>query len=184
MPYSGRKESIEAALDAPEISYGGDDRCAFSARPRHHALSLANGGGLRGHRLRWLHPDLLGSLGGGHVLGTADRARPRYPALQLDPAVLDTDDARGHRADRAAPGARTLWHRTLQRDVLCDSRHAPHPAARRFSAIALCSLPLLIGFFAAAIANARRLELHKRLMYLLMVGLMIPVLARIFLVLM
>src|SRR6185437_8317585 len=131
MPYSGRKESIEAALDAPEISYGGDDRCAFSARPRHHALSLANGGGLRGHRLRWLHPDLLGSLGGGHVLGTADRARPRYPALQLDPAVLDTDDARGHRSDRAAPGARTLWHRTLQRDVLCDSCHAPHPAARR-----------------------------------------------------
>lgn len=56
-------------------------------------------------------------------------------------------------------------------------------AARRFSALALCSLPLLIGFFAAAIANTRRPELHKRLMYLLMVGLMIPALARVFLVL-
>jgi len=56
-------------------------------------------------------------------------------------------------------------------------------AARRFSAIALCSLPLLIGFFAAAIANTRRPELHKRLMYLVMVGLMIAAVARIFLML-
>jgi hypothetical protein len=56
-------------------------------------------------------------------------------------------------------------------------------AARRFSAIAFCSLPLLIGFFAAAIANARRPEIHKRLMYLVMVGLMIPAIARVFLVL-
>ena len=56
-------------------------------------------------------------------------------------------------------------------------------AARRFSAIALCSLPLIIGFFAAAIANVRRPEVHKRLMYLLMVGLMIPAIARVFLVL-
>jgi hypothetical protein len=55
--------------------------------------------------------------------------------------------------------------------------------ARRFSAIALCSLPMMIGFFAAAIANVRRPEIHKRLMYLLMVGLMIPALARVFLVL-
>ena len=56
-------------------------------------------------------------------------------------------------------------------------------AAHRFSAVALCSLPLLIGFFAAAIANIRRPELHKRLMYLVMVGLMIPAVARVFLVL-
>lgn len=56
-------------------------------------------------------------------------------------------------------------------------------AARRFSAVALCSLPLLIGFFAAAIANTRRAELHKRLMYLVMVCLMIPAIARVFLVL-
>jgi hypothetical protein len=56
-------------------------------------------------------------------------------------------------------------------------------AARRFSAIALCSLPLLIGLFAAAIANIRRPEFHKRLMYLVMVGLMIPAIARVFVVL-
>ena len=56
-------------------------------------------------------------------------------------------------------------------------------AARRFSAIALCSLPLLIGLFAAAIANIRRPEVHKRLMYLVMVCLMIPAIARVFLVL-
>jgi hypothetical protein len=55
--------------------------------------------------------------------------------------------------------------------------------ARRFSAITFCSLPLLVGLFAAAIANTRRPEIHRRLMYLLMVGLMIPALARIFLVL-
>ena len=55
--------------------------------------------------------------------------------------------------------------------------------ARRFSAIALCSLPLLAGFFIAAIANVRRPEIHRRLMYLLMVGLMIPAIARVFLVL-
>jgi len=53
-------------------------------------------------------------------------------------------------------------------------------AARRFSAVALCSLPLIVGIFAAAIANVRRPEIHRRLMYLLMVGLMIPALARSF----
>jgi len=56
-------------------------------------------------------------------------------------------------------------------------------AARRFSAVALCSLPLVAGFFIAAIANVRRPEIHRRLMYLLMVGLMIPAIARVFLVL-
>jgi hypothetical protein len=56
-------------------------------------------------------------------------------------------------------------------------------AARRFSALTICTLPLLIGLFAAAIANTRRPELHKRLMYLVMVCLMIPAIARIFFVL-
>jgi len=68
--------------------------------------------------------------------------------------------------------------------LLQDEVHAGFgDAARRFSAIALCSLPPLIGLFAAAIANTRRPELHKRLMYLVMVSLMIPALARVFLVL-
>ena len=56
----------------------------------------------------------------------------------------------------------------------------PPGASRQF---ALCSLPLLIGFFAAAIANVRRPELHKQLMYLVMVCLIIPAIARVFLVL-
>ena len=56
-------------------------------------------------------------------------------------------------------------------------------AGRRFSALAICTLPLLIGLFAAALANTRRAELHKRLMYLVMVCLMIPAFARIFFVL-
>jgi len=56
-------------------------------------------------------------------------------------------------------------------------------AARQFSAIALCSLPLLAGFFIAAMSNVRRPDLHRRLMYLLTVALMIPAIARVFLVL-
>ncbi|TLY81877.1 MAG: hypothetical protein E6K42_06565, partial [Gammaproteobacteria bacterium] len=42
-------------------------------------------------------------------------------------------------------------------------------AARRFAAVALCALPVSIGFFSLAIANVRRPETHKRLMYLIMV---------------
>lgn len=67
-------------------------------------------------------------------------------------------------------------------------RHEIHDgfgeAARRFSAVALCSLPMLVTLFALAIANVRRPEFHKRFMYLLMVGFMIPAIARVFLVLM
>ncbi len=54
-------------------------------------------------------------------------------------------------------------------------------ASLRFSAIAFCSVLLLVAFFAAAISNIRRPEIHKRFMYLVMSGLMIPALARVFL---
>jgi FtsH-binding integral membrane protein len=54
-------------------------------------------------------------------------------------------------------------------------------ASRRFSAVAFCTLPVMIGIFALAIAKVRRPEVHKRLMYVLMSGLMIPALARVFL---
>jgi hypothetical protein len=54
-------------------------------------------------------------------------------------------------------------------------------ASRRFSAVAFCTLPLMIGLFALAIANVRRPETHKRLMYVLMAGMMIPAVARVFL---
>jgi hypothetical protein len=54
-------------------------------------------------------------------------------------------------------------------------------ASRRFSAVAFCTLPVMIGIFALAIANVGKPEVHKRLMYVLMSGLMIPALARVFL---
>jgi len=53
----------------------------------------------------------------------------------------------------------------------------------QFSLVAIGALPLMIGFFVAAIANVRRPELHKRFMFTLMCGLMIPALARVFLTL-
>jgi hypothetical protein len=53
-------------------------------------------------------------------------------------------------------------------------------AARRFSAVTLCNWPLLAAIFAAGIARIKRPEVHKRLMLLLMVGLMTPALARVF----
>ena len=54
-------------------------------------------------------------------------------------------------------------------------------AGRRFSLGALGSLPLIIGLWVAAIANVRRPEIHKCLMSVLMSGLMIPAIARVFL---
>ena len=56
-------------------------------------------------------------------------------------------------------------------------------AGRRFAAVALCGLPVLVGFFCLAIASVRRPETHKRLMYLLMVGFMHPAIARVVLTL-
>jgi hypothetical protein len=54
-------------------------------------------------------------------------------------------------------------------------------ASRRFAAVTFGAMPVMIGMFALAIANVRRPEIHKRLMYVLMTGLMIPALARLFL---
>jgi hypothetical protein len=54
-------------------------------------------------------------------------------------------------------------------------------ASRRFAAVAIGFLPLMIGVFALAIAKAAQPEAHKRLMLVLMSGLMIPALARLFL---
>jgi hypothetical protein len=56
-------------------------------------------------------------------------------------------------------------------------------ASRRFSAVAFVALPLMIGLFAAAIANVRRPEVHKRFMYVLMASMMTPAIARVFLTL-
>jgi hypothetical protein len=56
-------------------------------------------------------------------------------------------------------------------------------AARRFSAVALCALPLMAGIFALAITNSRRPQIHKRWMVLLMSAMMTPAIARVFLTL-
>jgi hypothetical protein len=65
--------------------------------------------------------------------------------------------------------------------VRLDDAHGFGDASRRFSAVAFCALPFMIGLFALAIANVRRPETHKRLMYVLMASLMVPALARVFL---
>ena len=54
-------------------------------------------------------------------------------------------------------------------------------AALRFSAVTLTAWPLMAVLFILAIANIRKPEAHKRLMTLLMVAIMTPALARLFL---
>ena len=54
-------------------------------------------------------------------------------------------------------------------------------AALRFSAVTLLAWPLMAVFFTLAIVKVRRPETHKRLMTLLMIGLMTPAIARLFL---
>jgi len=56
-------------------------------------------------------------------------------------------------------------------------------ASRRFSAVVFVALPLMIGLLTAAIANVRKPETHKRLMFLLMASMMTPAIARVFIAL-
>jgi hypothetical protein len=56
-------------------------------------------------------------------------------------------------------------------------------AARRFAAVTLCAWPLMAGLFTMAIANVRRPHVHKRFMMLLMIGMLTPAIARVFLTL-
>ncbi len=65
--------------------------------------------------------------------------------------------------------------------IRLDDARGLGEASRRFSAIALCALPMLIATFALAIAKVQRPEIHKRLMYLLMAGMSVPAIARVFL---
>lgn len=54
-------------------------------------------------------------------------------------------------------------------------------AALRFSAVTLLTWPLMAVFFTLAIVKIRQPEAHKRLMTLLMIGMMTPAIARLFL---
>jgi hypothetical protein len=56
-------------------------------------------------------------------------------------------------------------------------------AARRFAAVTLCAWPYIVTVFTLAIVNVKRPEFHKRLMVLLMTGMMTPAIARVFLTL-
>ena len=53
-------------------------------------------------------------------------------------------------------------------------------AARRFAAVSLCAWPLLVTGFTLAIVNIRHPPVHKRLMLSVMIGMMTPALARVF----
>src|SRR5258708_3405767 len=54
-------------------------------------------------------------------------------------------------------------------------------AALRFSAVTLTAWPLMAVLFILAIVNIRKPEAHKRLMTVLMIGIVTPALARLFL---
>jgi hypothetical protein len=56
-------------------------------------------------------------------------------------------------------------------------------AARRFAAVTLCAWPLMAGLFIAAIVNIKRPEIHKRLMTVLLSGMLTPAIARVFITL-
>jgi hypothetical protein len=56
-------------------------------------------------------------------------------------------------------------------------------AARRFAAVTLAAWPLMAAMFTLAIVNIRKPQVHKRLMLLLMVGIMTPAIARVFITL-
>jgi hypothetical protein len=61
-----------------------------------------------------------------------------------------------------------------------DDLHGQGEASRRFAAVIFCAIPVMIGLFIAAVANVRRPEVHKRLMYSLLAGMMTPAIARVF----
>jgi hypothetical protein len=56
-------------------------------------------------------------------------------------------------------------------------------AARRFAAVSLLAWPLMAGLFTLAIVNIKRPQVHKRLMLTLMIGMLTPAIARVFLTL-
>jgi hypothetical protein len=56
-------------------------------------------------------------------------------------------------------------------------------AGRRFAAVTLLAWPLMAGFFTLAIVKIKKPEVHKRLMLMLMIGMMTPAIARVFITL-
>jgi hypothetical protein len=56
-------------------------------------------------------------------------------------------------------------------------------AGRRFAAVTLLGWPLMAVFFTLAIVNIKKSEVHKRLMMVLLISMMTPAIARVFLTL-
>ena len=54
-------------------------------------------------------------------------------------------------------------------------------ASRRFAAVTLCAWPLMVGLFTLAIVKIPSPQVHKRLMVLLLIAMMTPAIARVFL---
>ena len=69
------------------------------------------------------------------------------------------------------------------RNLHVDEAHGFGEASRRFAAITFFGVAQMVVMFVAAIANLRRPEIHKRLMYSLMAAMTIPAIARVFIVL-
>jgi hypothetical protein len=67
--------------------------------------------------------------------------------------------------------------------IRIDDVHGFGEASRRFASLAFFGIAMMIVIFWLAIANIHRPEVHKRFMYLLLSGMMVPALARVFLTL-
>ena len=63
-----------------------------------------------------------------------------------------------------------------------EQRQGIGESSLHFSAITFCFIPLLVAYFALAIRNIAKPEAHKRYLYLIMCGLMVPALARLYMV--
>lgn len=63
-----------------------------------------------------------------------------------------------------------------------EQRQGIGESSLHFSAITFCFVPLLVAYFALAIRNISNPQAHKRYLYLIMSGLMVPALVRVYMV--
>ncbi len=73
-----------------------------------------------------------------------------------------------------------LVTRTVMMQI--EQRQGIGESSLHFSAITFCFVPLLVAYFALAIRNIANPQAHKRYLYLIMCGLMVPALARVYMV--
>src|SRR5436853_604700 len=97
------------------------------------------------------------------------------PRVPMSPNAGTMQQKIPHSGERAVEARSTLQSTVASNSVLRSS-------VRHFY-LWMAGVLMLIGFFSLAIANVRRPETHKRLMYLIMVGFMHPAIARVMLTL-